>query len=464
MEDLIGRASAATLGFISGNSRGAYLADKAFRTYRQKTKQMANGRSRSTSSSVSRGRRSTPITPVSNPRKRSRSTVSLGSSSSRSTMRGNPFTVSNKLTNAVHSGDAKQGGFKISGPRTSKAKKKDKVVKITRNFKKKVDAALTKSNPTGYYQERYYQKFKPEDFRQVIADLGGGNYLGQFGLSNSTLHFFDPIRVIDAASVLFNNKAPVGTNKTLADANNFDPLSFECEVTRQWVEINIKNNSARNIEVRLWTWELKKPQVNNGSAANFGTEWIASFAREASATDGKINQLSIGADTIGASPSMSPAMRERFAIEEKIILLEAGKYFKHTIQGPRKKYNFPSFGLASGFNNAQKGNKGVCMAIMVDNTSTSTFGAGNSGRVTDIAAADGFGILTETIYNYVIKVPDQAGFQYPASTALGTMQTLKQKRHGPYAIQIWNNPGAATIGPVTEVPDEAPLNQGAVGV
>lgn len=386
----------------------------------------------------------------------------LSSSRRSSSASSNPFVASMgpRTSNVRNFGDAQQAGFKRSGPKTTKLRKGQKKVKITRQFKKKVDAALSKLSPSGYYQERFYNKFKPVDFRQTVQDIGGGNYNGEFGTTNGTLHMFDPIRVLDCASVLFNDKVPIA-NKSLGDPGNFDAQSFSVDVLRQWVEINIKNNSARNIEVKIWTWELKKPQV--GSNVNFGAEWINSFTREATPTDGKINQLGMAVDVIGVSPLLSPAMRERFSIEEKIILLEAGKYFKHTVQGPRKLYNFPAFGQATGFNNAQKGNKGVHMAIMVDNSSTTTFGNNNSHRVTDIAPNDGFGILTETIYNYVIRLPEQAGFKYPAAYPGGLMQTLKQRRHGPYAIKIWNDPGTQP-GTVTEIPDENPQNQGTTGI
>lgn len=461
MENALGSIAASTLGFITGNTKGAKLAYNAFQTYHntnKKRKIMANG-----SRSRSRGRTGHPTPPATGRRGRSRSMSRSSSHSLVSSMRSNPFSVRNKVMN-VRSGDAKQGGHTISGKRVTKLKKKDKHVRISRQFKKKVDAALIKSSPSGYYQERYYNKFKPADFQQVIADLGGGTFNGEFGRAGGTLFFFDPTRVLDAASVLFNNKTPVGTNKLNSDANNFDIENFNCDVVRQWVEINIKNNSARNIEVKLWTWELKSPQLGS---IDFGVEWINSFVSEVGVPlqDGKINQLNITPSVLGSSPALSPAMRNRFNIEEKIILLEPGKYFKHTVQGPRKKYEYPKFAqTAAGFVNAQKGIKGVCMGISVDNTSTTLFGAGNAGRVTDITATDGFGILTETIYNYVIKVPDQAGFTYPAAFAGSTMQTLKQKRIGPYAIKIWNDPGAAAVGTVTEIPDENPQNQGTTGI
>lgn len=363
---------------------------------------------------------------------------------------------------SLHSGDAKQSGHVISGPRVTKHVKGRKRVKVSRKFKSQVNAVLEKKSNAGYYQERYYYKCTPIDNRQNVYDLGQGNYNGETGASGSlgSWPFFDPCRVLCAASVLFNNKTPQG-NKAIGDANNFDYRSFSCDVERQWVEINIKNNSARNIEVKLWTWELRKPYMS--SAAAFSTEWANSFVTEATATDGKINAITIDPSVIGASPSLSPSMRERFKIEEKIILLEAGKYFKHVVQGPRKTYNFPSYGIATSFNNMQGGNKGVCMAICVDNTSTTLAGANNAGRVTDIAGASAFGILTETIYNYVIRVPEQAGFAYPASTAAGVMQTLKQRKMKPYAIKIWNQL-PDTVGTVVEIPDENPQNQGSTGI
>jgi len=452
MENVIGSLAASTLGFIAGNSRGSYAGYKAFQTYHKNKKQMAPTKRKA-------------VTQLTTPAKSRRTSVSSRASSRRSSLLSSSTRslAGPYVSHRAMPGDAKQGGFKRSGPKTTKLKKKDKKVRITRSFKKKVDAALSKLSPSGYYQERFYNKFKPVDCRQKVQDIGGGTYNGEFGTTGSRLYFFDPIRVLDVASVLYNNKTPIA-NKGLSDTGNFDSTSFSVEVIKQWVEINIKNNSARNMEIKLWTWELKKPSL----LADFGAEWGSALARDASPTDGKINQIGVTADVIGVSPMLCPSMRERFKIEEKIILLEPGKYFKHTIQGPRKMYNFPSFQYngsgTSSFLNSQAGIKGCHMSITVDNTSTSVIGPGISHRVTDIVDLDGYGILTETIYNYVLRLPEQAGFKL-ASAVVGSQQPISSRRQTPYVIKIWNDISAApTPGTVTEVPDENPQNQAVQGV
>jgi len=375
-----------------------------------------------------------------------------------------------RVRDNTSNGSVIQRGATRSGRRVSKTTGRKKI-KVPKRLRKQVKEVLKSSSPSGYYQERFYEKFTPVSVQQLVVDLGGGNFNGEFGTADARLWFFDPARVINVASTLFNGKVPVAnkTSSAVSSANLFDRSNIQIDVLRQWVEFNIKNNSARSIEVKLWTWELKKPGATAADAAqslgDFATEWANSFASEtlrtisgsvAASTTG-LNTLAITPNVIGTSPGMSHAMRDKYSIEEKIIMLEPGRTYKHQVQGPRKVYDFGKFNQGATFINGIKGIKGLCMGISVDNTSTSTFGAGNSHRITNMENADPYGILVETIYNYVIRMPEQTGFKVGAALAVGDNVPMNYRRDKPYAVKIWNQPGSAEIGTVSEVNEENPV-------
>lgn len=393
--------------------------------------------------------------------------VRTGPSSSGSVSRSRRGRISNVRVRG-NSTVVQYGGTR-SGRRVSKSTGTKKI-KVSRKLRKKIKEVIKTSSPSGYYQERFFIKFTPVSMQQTCVDLGGGNYNGEFGTADNRLWLFDPCRVLNVASTLFNGKVPVAnkTSSAVASVNLFDRSNIQIDVLRQWVEFNIKNNTARSIEIKLWTWELKKVAAYSADGpatlGNFVAEWADSFASEtlrtifgsASASTTGLNTLAVTPLTIGASPSMSHSMREKYNIEERVILLEPGRTFKHNVQGPRKLYDFGKFNQGSSFTNGIKGIKGCAMGFMVDNTMSTTFGPGNSARLTNMLAEQPYGIAVETVYHYVIRMPEQAGFKVAPSLVAGDNAPLNYRRDKPYAIKVWNNPGGASIGSVTEVNEENP--------
>lgn len=347
---------------------------------------------------------------------------------------------------------------KIQGKRVAKKRRGAKRVKVSRSLRKKIKQTLRLSSPSGYYTERYFNKYKPTDFFQNIVDLGSGWTVTENGSSGGVTMFFDPVRVLDAASVLFNNKAPIG-NKDLLDPKLFSATMFNVDVIKQWVKLDMKNNTARTLTLKLWTWEIKNMQETN---QQFSAEWFGAASKDASVADGKLNVLSATPSDIGMTPLLHPRMRHLYNIEEKDVVIEPGKSYVHLVQGPSRVYDYAKFWKNAGsFNNFQKGNKGVCMALFPDVVSTGTGGAGVAQRYTDITASDPYGLLVETTYSYVIRLPDQTGFQITGGAA-GTEQPLYKRRNGPFAVKIWNQ--VAQVGTVFDVEDENPQAPATSGV
>lgn len=346
--------------------------------------------------------------------------------------------------------------YSRSGSKVASKKGGKRRVRVGKRFRKAVKQVMEDYSPSGYYSEHYYNRYQPFDFNQSPYDLGTGFLVGEAGTSTDATGvaatFFDPIKVMDAASVLFNGKAPAG-NKNLTNAGQFDYHNFTVDVVKQWVKMEFKNLTSRRLEVKLFSWELKSVKdIKTG----FLDEWTFEMAKDASATDGNLNVLGLTPTNYGINPGLSPGMRQKFKIEETLIQLEPGKSYVHTVQGPAKRYDMNKFydtGTAGGnFSMWQKGVKGVCMALSTDIIATST-GTNNTQRYTDIGPAQPFGLLVETTYNYVIRLPDQTGFKVTA--AAGAQQALPKRRGNPYCVLNWDQ--VAQSGTVVEMEDENPL-------
>jgi len=357
-------------------------------------------------------------------------------------------------------GDGMQKNFAHKGPKVSSKVKGRKRVKVTRKFSKKVKQVLERVSPNGLLKESFLYRYSPLDDQQLVVDLGRGwDALNGNFTDSSRLHFFDPVRVLDAASVLFNAKGYNG-NKAGVNTGQFDAKTVQVDVVRQWVSFEIKNNTARRMTIKLWSWKYKG---NLRGTADFTGYWDTALNEEgAVATDGRINCYDVDKEMIGLSPKLSPRMSAMYQMEEKVIHLEAGKTTYHAIQGYRGVYDFSKFWDGVNFNNYQKNNMGVCMGFYPDIVATDTGGNSTATRSTDIVLADPYGILVETTCHYVIRMPEQAGFKITAA-AVGTAQPLKQRRHHPYAIKY--NPGpVGVIGNVAVIDDENPQAEATDGV
>lgn len=435
-----GRAAADTLGYISGNLPGAVAADRFYQ------KIMAPTRRGSTATTTSLGsRRSSTSSASSRPAKKQKTSSMSRGSVAKVTGTGNGYQKS-----------AKKSGSKVSTVVAGKVKR------VSSKFRSSVKEALKEMSPTGYLQERFFHNYKPVDFVQATYDLGRGHSTGEnatsaVGASAESQIFFDPVKILDAASVLYNGKTFNG-NKNTTNAGQFDPRSLVVEVQKQWVRMEMKNNTARNLELKLFTWELKG---NVEIDQNFTNEWANCLTADATSADGKLNLLGISQNVIGAHPAMCPSMKRNYKIEEKRVVLEPGKSFVHTVQGPTKVYDFSKFWVNNVFNNFQKGSKGCCLALALDVTATSAGGANVCQRFTDITAVDPFALLIETQYHTVLRMPDQAGFRL-ASATVGAQQALPRRRGKPYAIINYNQ--TLQAGAPVDIEDENPQNQALTGV
>jgi len=379
------------------------------------------------------------------------SSRSRSRSRSRSSMRSNASTASGF-------GNDVQTSFKKRGANISKPLKGAKKVKVPVKFAKQVNQVLTKKSPFGTVLESYMIKYQPSPLdTQANFNLGQGWDPTNANTTDAgRLMFFDPCRIIDAASVLFNGKTFSGT-KSLSNSGLFSGSTLQVEVLNQNVGFEIKNNTARRMTIKLWTWKLKDKMR---LTADFTGYWKAACNEENTAARlGKINCYGISPNMIGGSPMLSPRMRETFTMEEKIIHLEAGKQTYHQINGFRGVYDFSKFWDGATFNNYNKNVMGVCMGFYPDLITTTGI-TGNASRTTDIDSSDPWGIAVETRCRYTIRMPEQTGFVLPATYTAGSKK-LDFRREHPYAVRHVAGTGT---GSVALINDENPESQAVDGL
>lgn len=453
-----GRVAADTLGFIGGNLPGALIADTVYSNTYQKKNQSVSMAGRRRRRSVGS---SNPLAGPPRQRRRNSFMARAWSNPANWTRVARPRARVPRPKAAL--GNNVQAG---RGPnKIAKRRKGPKTIKVSKRLKKAIKQTIRNFSPKGFYSERFFKRYIPVQFNQTVCNLGEGCFAGETafskGLSGSgSIMFFDPLKILDAASVLYKGKAFTGV-KDITNPGQFDVKTFMADVMRQWVQINIKNNTARVITLKLWTWNLKgnKEIGSTGGNQNFTDEWTNAALAEGSSSAGlgKVNVQSVGITEIGMTPQLSPAMKRKFSMEEKIVELEPGKTFLHYVQGPSMMYEFAKY-LDSGiFNNYQNMCKGVCLAFYTDLIAGSTQPAGETQRLTGIADPTGAGLLVETVYNYVIRLPEQTGFilTTPVTTTPGNLDIANTRRlSSVYAIKTWDK--VALNGTPMDLEDEDP--------
>lgn len=448
MQDIIGEASAGTLGYILGDRRGSNLARRLFRTYRKRMAPTGRSRSRGRTRSP-RGVLATPQSTLSfqstNPF-RSRSGRRAPRSSSRSTMSISGRSIASTIRSA-DSTNVVQKANKRKGTKVHKEGLK-KRVKVPKKLRKQVKQILENKGPVGSLMEIKSQKITPTDGQSVFM-LGN--------TSENQPNLFDPCYIQYVASTLFNGAAATQT-PLIGNAGFFSPRTLRVEVIKQSVTYRVKNNTARTFTLKFL--DLSPKSRNFGNGFNPLTFWTAAFQQEGTANSpNNPNVYNINPLTLYAHPKMSDAFKNLYEVDETIVYLEPGKDYIHKLNGPNKKlYDYQKFWSGSSptagvFDNQQKFIKQTMLIIIPDLTSTT---GGQAGRYVDIPAAPGpYGICMEQTTYTKIHMPEQAGFAWPTVTPTTGNQPLN-KRMRVYAINDFTPAQAGTVAPIEdENPSEA---------
>jgi len=249
--------------------------------------------------------------------------------------------------NSLNTRDAKvKGQFKKS---VSHGKKKR--VKVSRNFRLKVNQALLPQKYKGFYLE------------SGIIHEGFSNTLGQtqkvFRIGNAQDRagcMFDPLRVLDAASVLFagkvateNAKFPVVGGFYTPGDQSFDAHTAKITVENSYSSYVLKNNTNRTWIIDLYECAPRK-QMDDLEYGDVMTQWERALANEHAAgvvLDSSAERVNIDSalvTTLYNIPQYCKTMMRSWKFEKHAIVLDPGQTYDHFVQGPSNvTYDFGKF-------------------------------------------------------------------------------------------------------------------------
>lgn len=355
-----GRAAADTLGFIAGDLPGMYGADRMYNSYysnRMKRKaaslRKAGTKRRKT---VKRGKRSQGKGVLA-PRKtdRTATVVRVGKK---------------KLVKNV------------------------KTARVTKKFKTMVVKALAAENSSGHYTSSSIgiHHFTGDNTQKYIIRCSN--------VTNDDLAFFTPARVLDAASILFNSKAPALDYTTAGNFTLPAAGGGKIHVKNQWVRETLLNNSQHTYHVIRYECMPK-----NQTSSQPVTAWIQAI--DADTTNVK-NLGSNSVEVLFTRPSQCSSWMREYAYKATEFEMDPGERKTFTTIGPKKTYNYAEQFELNVLSPYKKGESVLVFYIWYpDIQATST---GMPGRHAPINAIgdNGFTLLHEIYRGYDIEMPDVA--------------------------------------------------------
>lgn len=318
------------------------------------------------------------------------------------------------------------------------AYKQKPYLKVNKKFAKKVKIALEKEAIRGSWYSVYQDTINYPAF----INAQGSNYLGHQLFTTEQGLYFSPNQVLNAASVLWNQKTPI-VNPIVTDSGNFSYSNVVINVINSWVDFELKNNGQRTVKLIFYDFALKGPANVNVATAivdPFNT-WNNCLTEENLAS---INIGNATSGTLYQKPTMCKSFNNIFKTMSWEVILEPGQTYNYRLQGPQNyKYDFAKFSPNTGdFQNQQKMCRWVLVNVILDLV-TNTVAAASS-RSPNSASTIYQTISVEAKVNFKLSMPEQVGFTYPSSTATGLQQTLGA-RHEAKAFYIASGAGTGVV-------------------
>nr|WAE42712.1 MAG: capsid protein [Cressdnaviricota sp.] len=347
--------------------------------------------------------------------------------------------------------------------------------KITKKFKAKIYKALEMKAPTGYYQDTSYGLINFTSLgvgEQVVNVLSDGM---QDGL------WFNPMRILDAASILFNGKGAGATGKWTPGQNapasptnntggyslptgSFDPANIKIHCINSYVKYEFRNNSQRTVTMKLFECKPKSKQDYYATGDALG-QWSNTMQEERQSFSNITTHENVS-DTpynrLHVNPTISTSWKNNWSAGVTNVRLEPGQTYTYYLKGPQHyDYDFEKFWATAGGSNVlnysfqdiqPKCTRSLFVISYPEVLPNNTNPPSNAARYAGLTS---FARVTyECTYGYVMSMPEQAGFSYGNATyaaALNKPQPLGFRRHA-YAVYNWAVAGTAT----TRIDDEQP--------
>ena len=342
-------------------------------------------------------------------------------------------------------------------------------------------------------------KLQTQVINNATAGLGGRTLFNQLVnyiplaasgiVPNAGLNFFTPGKILNAASVLFNNKPVGGVYTTAGNLSTFAlsttgvPPTVTPQVGQLKVNVldskvmfTMKNVSNRVVTVEIWECTPTIKFSDSNPLQNLVTT-VQTFSE--AAVDTNFQYILGGANNSNGffDPTFDPCsvakqyMGFKYTWKKRSMVLAPDETCIHQIQGPKGVFDFTKINNVVPIggppaNNAQATETLNCLMkgwsvgciISVHGDYVLPLAASNGGRYvyTTTVGALGMPIAVEVQERYNIAVPEVAGFITTAGAA-GTQQMLNMRKSKKI---VWNaqSPGTLAyqvsneVNPIAEAP------------
>lgn len=433
--NFVGRVAADTLGFVTGDVPGAFIADNLYR-------KLTKNKTMSTPTRKRKGSFSTPKTYTSSTAyKRSRrgSVVSSKSSGSRSSTRKVVLMKEKPVAQSSLTVRHKT----VKKPIKSKVKRG---VKVPKKLKKQILQTLDSKLVNGYGRLLCVGGAVDLNTASMIQHAVFPYPLPRASSVQRGL-FFDPYFIMYCASRLWNNRLSIGNGLTLGSYAN---LRVESDLTDNWsnfskslaaqasafkvtvtdlkAKMTMKNNGTRTCYLTMYVCKPKY-QRNDFTGTSAGLpvkDWEICLGADGTAdvegaqttvnkagtinVQGSAGNQSVNIGDMYESPLRCQNFKRMYAVDEYKITLEPGQTHYHWLQGDAGEYDFSKMytkgnTAAQVFNNIQKTDRHVFFTAVQELAYNAN---GKAGRLNSPAAGNQR-LIFETEMFIKMKMPETAG-------------------------------------------------------
>jgi len=518
MEYYAGAASAAALGYIAGNWKGAFKAKKAFDNfYKNKSTPMPKsqkgtvvwrdspypqqrarlfGTSSGSSGSSYKGPSTADI--LSRIRKM-RTPSSSGSSRSSSRSMSISSAASSKKAKKVATAMMRNNQSMVSvNHKVLKKGFKSKVkrnVKVSKLLRKKITQVMDGKKVTGTARIQSFGCYIDNRPSNIVSQAVYPLPLAKQGTTDPGC-LFSWEQIMYMASRLWNGRPspvsgswsefytessanPLWSNfSTGFSVSNPNPTAFSVEVSNLKARIVLRNNSKMAHILTLYVCKPKyqRRDIETSASGKVINDWVKAVEVDQNATvkGGSVNasvataiNVGGGVTTQGATPKTAKNFGKLWSYDSYKIVLEPGQQHTHWIQGDEKVYDFSKMykknNSGSGFEfcNMQPTDRYV---FFTGYPRMSTFIEDGLAYSGNCQGTDGYGINVFTEIYAALKMPEFAGTSVTSvanAQDVARMQPLTQRKRAYFTDVFYEYSNTGPRSAMVNIDDNNPASSGA---
>jgi len=343
--------------------------------------------------------------------------------------------------------------------RKKSVKKNTKEVKVSPVFRKKVKQALESKALKGVHTNIGYGYVSVPNSNQ--QEIHPGTWQGS---SDQGVHF-TPFAVSNAAAELWRNKTPT-IDPFAGTASDYNLNNAVIKVENSYVDITYANMSHRTAYFTIYECLYKSNRIG-GEVPNAATYWRKCLVDDVTAGIAKAGNnaydgiVTPAVEMLHATPGETSAFSKMFKYTTRKVILEPGQKLTHTVQGPKNTiYDFSKFYVNNIVTN-YPANKAVSVFIVMHTDLVMNSLTAGSGRYLMFPSFgttgdnNGHVVATEYKATFVLEVPEQTGFQNPATFVAGAVQDLNLKKRA-FLRNVWTFGLNAASGDINKIDPNQP--------